>query len=137
MKNKSFEEIVKECVANNTKKEETNMTHHSNSIYAAIRVVNSNSFRNEMKEELWRTPNIQLSYHKLWYDDDTTMVIKFFGQKSITERELNSKIIKFCNIPDSKERCRKLEAAFRHGDYLIKKGHVDGRMVIIVQILVD
>lgn len=133
MTNKKLAEIVNQ----NAKKEETNMTKRSNSIYAAIRVVNSESFKNEMKEELWNTPNIQRSWHKLWWDDDTTMVVKFFGQKNISGRELHNDIVKFCNLGDSKERCRQLENAFRHGDYLLKKGHVDGRMVIIVQILVD
>ena len=132
MTNKKLAEIVNQ----NAKKEENNMT-KDHSIYEAIEKVRSESFRKDMKEELWRTPNIQRAWHKLWWDDDTTMVLKFFGQKEMTERELNSDIRKFCNIGDSKERCRQLENAFLRGDCLIKKGHIDGRMVIIVQILVD
>lgn len=132
MTNKKLAEIVNQ----NAKKEENNMT-KNHSIYAAIEKVKTDAFREDMKEEFWKTPNLQLSWHKLWYDDDTTMVLKFFGQKEMTERELSRKIIDFCNFGDSKARCRQLENAFRRGDYLIKKGHVDGHMVIIIQILVD
>jgi hypothetical protein len=132
MTNKKLAEIVNQ----NAKKEDSNMN-NNHSIYAAIEAVKTDAFREDMKEEFWKTPNLQLSWHQLWWDDDTTMDLKFFGQKNITEQALARIIIRFCDRGDSKARCRELEAAYRRGDYLVKKGHVDGHMVIIIQILID
>lgn len=132
-KNSTFEEIVRKHT--NNSKEETTMS--KKSIYDAIDVIKSESFKTEMKEDLWRNPDTMFTWHKLWWNDDTTMVVKFFHQKNFTEREFRKEAIKFCNMGDSKDRCRRLEYAFRHGDYIVKKGHIDGRMVIIVQILID
>lgn len=135
-KNSTFEEIVRKHT-NNSKEETTMSKKHNHSIYAAIRTINSPSFKDEMKEYLWRNPDAMFTWHKLWWDDDTMMVIEFYRQMDITERELKKNIREFCNLGDSKDRCRTLEAAFNRGDFIIKKGHIDGRMVIVVQILVD
>ena len=114
--------------------EETTM---NKNIFDAIADVKSDNFRQDMIKTAWEVENINLDYYKMFYDQDDIAVIRLFKQKSLSDGEFRRIMHRFCDMGDSKKRCHELASAFDRGEFIVKKGHIDGRLVIIVQILVD
>lgn len=115
-----------------TTKEETTM---SKTIFDAIQYVKSEEFKLQKKESFWNSPTMTKSWETLFGRDDLFAITVYSG--ILREAEFNRIVRDACEFGDSKKRCSMLKAAFRQGEFLIKKGHVDGRLVIVVQILVD
>ena len=118
------------------KKEETTMS-KKHDIYEAIDYVKSPAFKAEMMEAYWRTKGLAKSW-SMFMGQDNVVIIKIFEDKNfLTPREMNSIMKNFCDFGDSKRRCTELFTAWQKGDYIAKHGHIDGRLVVIVQLLVD
>lgn len=115
-----------------TTKEETTM---SKTIFDAIRHVKSEEFKAQKKESFWNSPTMTRSWETLFGQDNLFAITVYSGV--LREAEFTRIVRDACDFGDSKKRCAELKAAFRQGEFLIKKGHVDGRLVIVVQILVD
>jgi len=116
--------------------EETAMTNKKN-IFDAIQEIKADWFRQDMITTAWEIRDINLDYFKMFQEQDDIAVIRLFKQSHLSDNEFRRIIHRFCEMGDSKRRCRELAAAFDHGDFIVKKGHIDGRLIIIVQILVD
>ena len=120
----------------NTQKEEATVATKKWNILNAIEEVKTDYFREMYIQSAWDHPDALYDWAFV-SDQDDICVIRTFKQKVITDRDFRRIVMNFCESGDSKKRCAELKTAFLRGEYLVKKGHIDGRLVIIVQILVD
>ena len=115
----------------NNKKEKTTMK----TIFDAIQYVKSEEFKFQKKESFWNSPIMTKSWETLFGQDDIFVITVYSGV--LKDAEFNRIVRDACEFGDSKRRCAELKAAFNRGDFICKKGHIDGRLVIVVQLLVD
>ena len=120
-----------------TKTTANTTTSKKHDIYEAIEYVKSPAFKAEMMEAYWRTKGLAKSW-SMFMGLDNFVIIKIFEDKQfLTPKEMDSIMQNFCEFGDSKRRCAELYGAWKAGNYISKHGHIDGRLIIIVQLLVD
>lgn len=106
-------------------------------VYHAIEYVKSPDFKQEMMSAYWQTKGLTKSW-SMFMGQDNVVIIKIFeDRRFLTPREMNHIMSDFCQFGDSKRRCAELYAAWKRGDYVAKHGHIDDRLVVIVELLVD